>query len=245
MTNLHDLVDAMGSPPDFAAQPIDLPAVMAAGGRVRRRRRFAVVAASGLAVAALLIGGTQLAGRAAPTVGGGPAQTAAQPTTPPTTRPTTKPALDGKVLGDIVHTGVSAKGDEWLLYAQAIDDKAIPKTHFGIMLGRRAGDGTLIDAVMANETEGSGRSAGFHAVEGAMNVDGYKTMTFGYYVGPAKKITGKAHGKTLTARQATWSEDSSVQIFWFATTTEGIGKLTALDKNGRKLPAGNNSPGVG
>jgi len=237
MTNLDDLVDAMGSPPDFAAQPVDLLAVMAAGGRIRRRRRVVVGAGCALAVAALLVGGAQVADWAAPADRGGPAQTADQPTPTPTP--------SNGVLGDIVHTGVKSKGAEWLLYAQPIDDKAIPETDFGIMLGRQTADGKLIDGVMANEAEGSARSSGFHAVEGAMEIDGRKTPTFGYYVGPARKITGQAHGKTVTAHQATWSEDPSVQIFWFSTSTSGITKLTALDKDGKRLPAGHNSAGVG
>jgi len=243
MTNLDDLVDAMGSPPDFAAQPVDLLAVMAAGGRIRRRRRVVVGAASALAVAALLVGGAQVAEWAAPAARGGPAQTADQPTPSPT--PSPSPTASNGVLGDIVHTGVKAKGAEWLLYARPIDDKAIPKTDFGIMLGRRTADGELIDGIMANESEGSAHASGFHAVESAMEIDGRKTPTFGYYVGPAKKITGQAHGKTFTARQATWSEDPSVQIFWFATTENGIAKLTALGSDGRRLPAGHNSVGVG
>jgi len=64
-------------------------------------------------------------------------------------------------------------------------------------------------------------------------------------VGPARKITGRAQGKTLTAHQATWSEEPSVQIFWFPVTAKGVEKLTALDKDGHKLPAGHSGVGVG
>ena len=238
MTNLDDLVDAMGSPPDFAAQPVDLLAVMAAGGRIRRRRRVVVGAASALAVAALLVGGAQVAEWAAPAARGGPAQTADQPT------PAKSVPTDG-ALGAIVHTGINVKGAEWLLYATPVDDPALPHTDFGIMLGWKKAGGELTGEVMANESEGSDRAPGFHAVEGSMNVNGRDTPTFGYYVGPARKITGRAQGKTLTAHQATWSEEPSVQIFWFPTTAERVEKLTALDKNGRRLPTGHSDVGVG
>ena len=113
------------------------------------------------------------------------------------------------------------------------------------MAGRRTADGALTEDVITNETSGSDRAPGFHAVQGSMNVNGRQTPTFGYYVGAAKKITAKAHGKTLTAGQSTWSEDPSVRIFWFAPMVSGIEKLTSLDKNGKRLPAGNAGVGVG
>jgi hypothetical protein len=60
MTKLDDYLDAMSSPPDFAPQPLDLGSVIALGSRIRRRRRLATGAASGLAVMTLLIGGALL-----------------------------------------------------------------------------------------------------------------------------------------------------------------------------------------
>src|SRR4051812_27626933 len=60
MTELDELRDAMESPPDFVPIGLDLDHVMAAGGRIRRRKRVATVAASGVAVVALLVAGGQL-----------------------------------------------------------------------------------------------------------------------------------------------------------------------------------------
>jgi hypothetical protein len=148
-------------------------------------------------------------------------------------------------LGDVISTGITAKTGEWVFYAQAIKEKVLPKTHFGIMAGRRLPSGDLTADVMANESQGSDRAPGFHAVQGSMELDAGKSPTFGYYVGPASKITAQAGGHTVTAKHAVWSEDPSVVVFWFAPSVSGIGKLAAFDKAGKKLTTGNSGIGVG
>ena len=258
MTNLDDLKDAMAAPPDFAPRPIDLGTVMVAGGRVRRRRRLAVSAASGLAVAALLVGGAQFASRAAAPELGGPAQvagqgedpqpTSAQPTStqPPNTKDESpRPATTsmGGVLGDIIHTGV----DGWLLYTTSIDDPALPDTHFGVNVGLAAPNGQPVTVVTTNETTGSDRSPGFHAVQGTMEVETHITPTFGYYIGSAVRITATANGtgRTVNAHRATWSEDPSVVMFWFNPDVGSVRNLKAYGSDGQRLPAGRNGIGVG
>ena len=205
----------------------------------------AAVACAGILVASSLVAnaGTHPAAQGGAQVG---AQPGAQPSDQPSAEPSGRPDPAGSeppavALGDVIRTG---SGD-WVLYAQEIDDKAIPKTHFGIMLGRQKAGGKPTADVMANEAGGSDRSPGFHAVEGSMNVNGRQTPTFGYYAGPARKITGQAHGKTVTAGLATWSEDPSIQVFWFAPSVQDVGHLAALDKDGHKLPAGHSTIGVG
>jgi hypothetical protein len=98
-----------------------------------------------------------------------------------------------------------------------------------------------VDAVMANETAGSDKAVGFHAVQGSMEIDQGVTPTFGYYVGPAAKITAKVGGKTVTASQATLS--GSIQVFWLDAANVKI--LAAYDAKGKKLPTGNAEPAVG
>jgi hypothetical protein len=110
------------------------------------------------------------------------------------------------------------------------------------MLGWSTAGGEPVDAVMSNETSGSDRSTGFHSVQGRMEIDQGVTPTFGYYVGPAVKITGRSGSKTLTASQAPLDDDS-IQAFWF--DAGNIEKLTAYDAAGRKLPSGNSEIGVG
>jgi hypothetical protein len=65
MTELDDLKDAMESTPDFEPAPLNLNHVLTAGGRIRRRRRFAAGTASGVAVLALVVGGGQMISGAA------------------------------------------------------------------------------------------------------------------------------------------------------------------------------------
>ena len=141
----------------------------------------------------------------------------------------------------VIPTGIKAGGGEWVLYSKPIKDAAIPKTTFGVMLGLSKAGGKPQDAVMTNETGGSDRAPGFHAVQGGMEIDLGKTPTFGYYVGPAAKITGKVGGKKVTASRAPL--DAKTQVFWFDATD--LRDLAAFDATGKKLPTGNSGVGVG
>jgi hypothetical protein len=147
-------------------------------------------------------------------------------------------------LGAVVDTGYRAKDGAWVIYAVAIEEKALPGTRFGVMAGLRRADGTVTDVVVANETEGPDRAPGFHAVQGGMEVDGRPSPSFGYYAGPATKITARIGGRTVTARQAAWSEDKAVKFFWFDPAAGMISDLKAYDK-GRSLPTGDNGVGLG
>jgi hypothetical protein len=154
------------------------------------------------------------------------------------------PAEMPKTLGAVVDTGIKAKDGTWVLYAVPVAVKELKNTHFGLMLGRRLPDGSLTADVVTNETSGSDKAKGFHAGQGGMNVDGRDTLTFGYYVGAATKITAKSHGKTVIAKQATWSQDRSVVFYWFAPKTSASG-LKAYGSDGRALTTGNSGIGVG
>ncbi|RZU49170.1 hypothetical protein EV385_0906 [Krasilnikovia cinnamomea] len=237
MTDLDDLRDALQSPPGFAPRVLDLDQVMAAGGRLRRRRRLAVGAASALAVAVLLVGGGQVARLAGgpPPAPANPAQVADVP--------------DGRVLGEVMPTGVRTGAAEWVIYAQPVELPGQSGVRFGFQLGRRSADGSLRDEVMTNDVEGSDRAPGFHAVQRAMTIDAGTTLTFGYYVGSPATITARAGGRTVTAERAVWSEDPSVTVFWFrprdVTPNTKLTKLTAKDAQGRVLPAGDTTVGVG
>jgi hypothetical protein len=163
------------------------------------------------------------------------------PTPTPTATATEESA---KPQGTVVDTGIKASDGTWVLYAVPIAVKELKNTHFGLMLGRRQPDGSLTADVVSNETSGSDKAKGFHAGQGGMNVNGQDTLTFGYYVGAATKITGKAHGKTVIAQQATWSKDKSVVFYWFAPKTS-ISGLKAYGSTGRALTTGNSGIGVG
>jgi hypothetical protein len=217
MTELDDLKAALHEPPDFAPRPLDLAAVMSTGGRIRRRRRLAVGAAGALAVLVLLVGGNAVLQR--PDTGNGTVAAATE---------------------TVVRTGIEADDGEWVLYAKPVVLDGNPDVTFGVMLGRSIAGGEPVDAVMSNEVEGSGLAPGFHAVEGRMDTEAGTIPTFGYYAGPAVKITAEVDGVTVTLDQAALSD--GIQVFWVAGDVKD---LTAYDSEGRKLPEGNNTPGVG
>lgn len=205
------------------------------------RRSILVVAVTGTA-AALVVTGAVAAGasqrKPAPrpvTAASAPASAAPDPAAQPAERQ----------LGDVVDAGYRAKDGAWVLYAVAIKEKDLPGTRFGVMAGLRRGDGKVTGVVVANETEGSDRAPGFHAVQGGMEVDGRPSPSFGYYAGAAAKITARIGGRTVTARQAAWSEDNAVKFFWFDPAAGAVSDLKAYDSKGRALPAGHNSVGMG
>ena len=239
MNNLDDLKDAMHSPPDFDPRPLDLAGVMTAGNRMRMRRRFAIGSASALTVAALLVGGSLLARQDAGT------PTAVAPAGPGVLAPQTHEG----VIGELIDTGLLAGGAEQVIYGVPVEGSPRPDVDFGFMLGRRLPDGSLEGDVMINETESAAKAPGFHSPEAPMDVNGVAAPAFGYYVGPATKITVLADGHEVIAQQAPWSRDASVIVFWFdpaqAKADAELEKLTAYDKDGKKLPAGNNTFAVG
>jgi hypothetical protein len=232
MNDLDDLRAALHEPPGFTPRPVDLATVMRTGGRIRRRRRLTVGATTGLAVVALLIGGNVLVQRTTPDDRGG---------FPIAAQPSTALSSSAAAAPKVIRTGLTESGGEWVLYPKPINEAAIPQTTFGLMLGWSVKGGEPVDAVMANESSGFDRSPGFHAVQGRMEIDQGVTPTFGYYVGPATKITAKAGSKKLTAEQAPL--DDSIQVFWF--DAGNVKNLTAYAADGRKLPTGNAEPGVG
>jgi hypothetical protein len=237
VNDIEDLRDAMQSTPDFEPAPLDLAVVMAAGGRLRRRRRLAVGAASGLAVLALLVGGAQLA-RPEPPVNGTANGGAAAPA-----------SRDSGVLGDVIPTGLRIGSDERVLYVVPVDAPELPDVPFGVVNGRRLPDGRLVSDVLVNESEGPARAEGFHAAQQAMEVEGKTTLAYGYYAGDAAKIVVRADGKRVEASLAVWSDDPSIVVFWFdpAQVKPGVklSGLTAYNRDGRVLPAGHATFGVG
>jgi hypothetical protein len=250
MNDLDDLRDALHTPPGFVAGSLDLTTIMRDGGRLRRGRRLAAGSAAAVAGVALLVGGNQLIAHDNPSPRTGAAQA---PASQVPARPVPDPTATGPTddaLGDVIRTGLPAKQGEWVLYATAISDPAIPGTTFGVMLGVRKPNGEVVESITTNETEGSDRAPGFHGLEGSMIVEAGKSPPFGYFVGKATRITVERAGSApLTAHQAVWSEDPDVVIFWFdpEKVPEGayLRNATAYDRGGDKLPAGHTSFGVG
>ncbi|WP_206784054.1 hypothetical protein [Amycolatopsis sp. MtRt-6] len=145
------------------------------------------------------------------------------------------------VLGDVIPSGF---GDV-VFYGVPVRIPQLPETTFGIMAGARDAAGGLTNLVATNETSGSDKAPGFHAVSGGMTVNGHEVPSFGYYYGPAAKITGRIWGTTGVAHQARWSEDPNVVVFWFDPGVADPENLQAFDAAGTELPAGDTGVGHG
>lgn len=147
---------------------------------------------------------------------------------------------DNTPWGDIIGTGVQGDAGELVFYGVKVDIEQLPETTFGIMAGHRAANGKVTAGTVTNEFEGSDKAPGFHGVSGGIN----DIPSFGYYAGPAAKITATINGKTVTAHQAAWSVDPNVVVFWFDSGADPA-DLAAFDASGKKLPAGNTDVGHG
>jgi hypothetical protein len=158
---------------------------------------------------------------------------AAAPVSPP---PTRVAVPEHEVLGDVIPSGLG----DLVFYGVKVHEPRLPHTTFGIMAGTRDAGG-LKDLVVANETNGSDKAPGFHAVTGGLNVDGQDVPSFGYYAGPAAKITARSG----VAHQARWSADPNIVVFWFDPGTAEPEGLKAFDTAGNELPTGDTGVGHG
>ncbi|WP_181773107.1 hypothetical protein [Amycolatopsis pittospori] len=147
---------------------------------------------------------------------------------------------DNTPWGDIIGTGVQSGAGELVFYGVKVDVEQLPETTFGITAGHRSANGKVNAAITTNEFQGSDKSPGFHAVSGGLN----GVPSFGYYAGPAAKITAKVNGKAVTAHQAAWSVDPNIVVFWFDSDADPL-HLAAFDASGKKLPKGNTDVGHG
>ena len=258
MIELKDeLRDLMESPPDFEPVQLDMGYVIAAGGRLRRRRRIAVAAVSGVSVATLLVGGGQLMNFAGGGTGIAPGSAGASAYPMPSGGVPSGPMPSGVpsainssapgILGRVVETGQHIDGWRWIIYVETVDPDKLNK-NVTLVLGRTK-TGYINDFTkdIVTQDSGAGRlSAGFHAVKAGTVVNGRTTPTFGYYAGAPTRITARDSrtGKTLEAHLTSWSgfePGEKAQIFWFdfkqGQTPATLTGLTAYDKNGHKLPA--------
>ncbi|RSM38577.1 hypothetical protein DMA12_32345 [Amycolatopsis balhimycina DSM 5908] len=194
----------------------------------------AVAAACGaLVVSGVLTTANAASTPAAPTAPAAPAAVAA-PVSPP---PTRVAASEHEVLGDVIPSGLG----DLVFYGVKLQQPRLPETTFGVMAGARDAAGGLTDLIVTNETAGSDKAPGFHAVSGGLNVNGHDVPTFGYYAGPAAKISAS----TGVAHQARWSADPNVVVFWFDPGVAEPADLKAYDAAGNELPAGNTGVGHG
>lgn len=237
MSDVDRLRAAMREPVEFA--PVDVERVMAAGTRIRRRRqlRNAATAVAGVAaVMVIVVGGVDWLRPAAVQPGVQPTLTVTSPA-----RPT---SMSGKrIYGHVIRTGSMDELGELAFYFYELDEPKPPGVRFGLVGARMSPEGRMTDFYATNETEGSDKALGFHAASIA-NGNGL-IPAFGYYSGPAAKITAVIDGKTVEAHQASWSEDVTVKVWWFDYSASEPTNLAAFDAAGNPLPLGNSGFGRG
>ncbi|GAB3796217.1 hypothetical protein GCM10027605_03730 [Micromonospora zhanjiangensis] len=230
---------------------LDLDAIMHEGGRLRRRRRLAGTGAVALSVVLVVVGiavGVRQF-RPAPAPVAGPtvspaAPTSGAPAATPTVTETTDKNRDEtgrQPVGEVVTSGLRRAGEERVFYFVPVHLPDLPDVRIGLVAGRRTADGGLVSDFLANDVEGSDRRPGFHAIgnERTGQRDGPPLPIFGYFVGPAKRITATAGERRVDARVARWSADPQVLIFWFDPEELAPGVrldgIIARDSQGRRL----------
>ncbi|GHG05599.1 MULTISPECIES: hypothetical protein [Amycolatopsis] len=234
MNELDGFRAALRQPPEEPFAEPDLARIMADGTRLRRRRRV-LTGAAGVAAAAavvlVVVFAIQLRQPA-------PAPVAQPPSPAPTVSATSTAAPAEQPMGDVVGTGIRTSDGEIVLYARAVNEPTLPNVRFGLVAGLRSG--SSLQAVLAtNETRGTDLSFGFHATDGGEVVRNQPIPVFGYFSGRAARITTTVHGKTVEARLATWTADSTVVIFWFdpaeVPNSAVLTPLIAYDADGKRL----------
>ncbi|MGC4839336.1 hypothetical protein ACLQ3D_33005 [Micromonospora vinacea] len=232
---------------------LDLATVMREGRRLRTRRRVAgagaATLATGLAAVVVVVAvGASGPGDPAPTehpppVAVAPPSAGVSPwaekspgSTPPPTVGRDEPPP--KPLGQIVDSGVRHGAERRVYYFVRVSVPGEPKVSMGLAAGRQAPDGSLSTDLLVNDVEGSDRRAGFHQI-GYDERFASPVPTFGYFVGPAKRIIGTVDGRQVDARVAPWSGDKQVLIFWFdparLTPGERLDGIIARDAGGGRL----------
>ncbi|WP_422734576.1 hypothetical protein ACN26Y_08805 [Micromonospora sp. WMMD558] len=242
MNEVEQLRQAMRATERAPRGALDLGTIMREGRRIRRRRQLAGAGGAALSVAVVLGVAVGVLGDRPPQPEPQPAPVATAPAHPTAAPGPTEGTQEPRPVGDVVDSGIRYGGEERVFYFVRVDLPRQPRVTIGLVAGRRTADGTLTSDFLANDVEGSDRRPGFHAI-------GYdqagpvptkpQVPTFGYFVGPAQRIVGTVDGRQITARQARWSEDPQVVIFWFeprklapGTPLDGI---VARDVRGRKL----------
>jgi len=152
-------------------------------------------------------------------------------------------AAGGHVYGAVIPSGIKDPQGDVVFYGIRLHGIGAP---FGIMEGLQKPSGRLVGEVETNEFQGSDFAPGFHGVEGAVELGRARVAMpeFGYYAGPAAKITGVVNGTTVQAGQARWSVNPRIVIFWFPAGANASG-LTAYNAAGQQLAGGDSSPHAG
>jgi len=240
MTDLDTLRRALRARPAADLGRLDIGQIMLQGGRVRRRRR--ILAASGGAVLAAVLAAVVISA-------GLPGRPGREPHPVPALAPGHSADRGRNApYGAVISTGIRDSAGELVFYAVKVHTAQLPQTTFGVMGGYRKA-GKLTADVESNEFSGPDTAPGFHAVQSPTSANGHPVPEFGYYAGPAVKVTGVVNGQRIQAGHARWSVNRTIVIFWFSPRdnpgAHTVTGLAAYNAQGKLLPAGHSSPGVG
>jgi hypothetical protein len=241
VTDLDTLRRALQAPPAAGLGSLHVGQIMARGRRVRRRRRVLTVAGGAAGLAAVVAAAVIVPGA-------GPA--AGPRHLVPALAPGRSAALGRSgPYGSVISTGIRNSAGELVFYAVRVHAAQLPDTTFGIMSGYRKASGKLTADVLDSEFSGPDTAPGFHAVHAPMTVGKEAIPEFGYYAGPAVKITGIVGGRRILADHAQWSVNPKIVIFWFSPRADrfdyAITGLAAYNAHGKRLPTGHSTVGAG
>lgn len=226
MTTGFDDFHAALHGPHFTGPPAALDEIVRKGRRLRARRRVASGLA-GLAVFSIVAGGGATLW-AKTSYGGGdpaPAESAAD-------------GLPAGTWGEPVETGMTQPGGQVVLMLSFL--KTTGMQSVGCF---EAADRTLHGCRRVEDFTERTFATGFHAIHAPGTVPGNgKLPVFGYFIGPARKITAKADGRTVTAQETVWSENNDVTLFWFPLDQVApdavLTDWAAYGAEGKPLPTG-------
>ncbi|MFD5243423.1 hypothetical protein ACFWIW_02710 [Amycolatopsis sp. NPDC058340] len=243
MTDLETLRSALREPPAEGFAEPDLGAIMTKGRRIRRRRRLATGAggvAATVVTVLVIVGAVALREPARQPLPPAASAPVASAPAPAPASPSIIEAPSASPLGDVIPLGLKGEGGrELVIYASEIDEPSMPDVRFGLQIAYRNPAGGYEALLSANEFKGSDRSFGFHAVDGGDLVRGTFVPVFGYFSGPAVRVTSTVRGKPVEAKVIPWSEDPSVMIFWFdgdqVESPYVLTPLVAYDAKGQRL----------
>ncbi|RJQ84892.1 hypothetical protein [Amycolatopsis panacis] len=223
-------------PEPFAAP--DVPRIMAEGKRLRRRRR--VLGGAGAAAAVVAVLAVVFAAVGLRSTGPAPAPVAAAPSAP--SLPPALSVVPGPVAppvkavpsGDVIDTDTFTPDGQLVFYFVALDSEI----GFGVMAGLRTANG-LQPLYLTNETRMPALSFGFHATSGGQLTDRTWVPVYGYFSGPAARITTTIGGRTIAAHLGRWSGRPDVVVFWFdqsdVPSTSRLTPLIAYAEDGGRL----------
>jgi hypothetical protein len=222
MSDLEALRSALTAAPAQFGE-VDVDRIMELGARKRAHRRMGVV--GGVMSAVVAVTGTVLG------VGQlreGP------PTSLAIATPETGVSSPAAPPGTVLDTGARDSGGEIVLVLRQgiLSTSAVS---YGLSLGHRDAAGRVTEETTTGLRVAS---PGFHALTAGR--PGRDLPLYGYYAGPATRITAQVHDLTVTAQTAV-VPGSDVTVFWFPTRHTGLFgdapwvPLYAYDATGNRL----------